>query len=226
MTALTVLIAVERGLLALDEAAGPPGATIRHLLAHASGLPFEGGAILAQPGRRRIYSNPAFDVLGAQVAERAGRPFDAVLADWVLAPLGMDGTALVERPSQGLHGPLTDLAAFAREMLRPTLVDSATLAAATTVAFPGLPGVVPGVGRFDPCDWGLGFELHDGKTPHWMGERNSPSTFGHFGGSGTFLWIDADAQLGLAVLTDRAFGPWALDAWPRFSDEVLSAAGS
>jgi Beta-lactamase class C and other penicillin binding proteins len=225
VTALTVLIAIERGLLALDEAAGPPGATIRHLLAHASGLPFEGGATLAQPGRRRIYSNPAFDVLGARVAERAGRPFDAVLADWVLAPLGMDGTTLVERPSQGLHGPLADLAAFAREMLRPTLVDAATMAAATTVAFPGLAGVVPGVGRYDPCDWGLGFELHDGKRPHWMGEHNSPSTFGHFGGAGTFLWIDPDAQLALAVLTDREFGPWALDAWPRFSDEVLSAAG-
>jgi CubicO group peptidase (beta-lactamase class C family) len=226
VTALTVMIAVERGLLALDEAAGPPGATIRHLLAHASGLPFEGRGILAQPGRRRIYSNPAFDALGARVAERAGQPFDAVLADWVLAPLGMHGTALVERPSDGLHGPLTDLAAFAREMLRPSLVDSATLAVATSVAFPGLTGVVPGVGRFEPCDWGLGFELHDGKTAHWMGERSSPSTFGHFGGAGTFLWVDPVAQLGLAVVTDREFGPWALDAWPRFSDDVLAAAGS
>jgi CubicO group peptidase (beta-lactamase class C family) len=225
-TALTVLIAVERGLLALDEAAGPPGATIRHLLAHTSGLPFEGSAILAQPGRWRIYSNPAFDALGARVAERAGQPFDAVLADWVLAPLGMQGTALIERPSDGLHGPLTDLAALARELFRPSLVDPDTLAVATSVAFPGILGVVPGVGRFDPCDWGLGFELHDGKTAHWMGERNSPSTFGHFGGAGTFLWIDPVAQLGLAVLTDREFGPWALDAWPRFSDEVLSAAGS
>ncbi len=226
VTALTVLIAVDRGLLAMDEAAGPPGATVRHLLAHTSGLPFEGGTILAQPGRRRIYSNPGFDALGALVAKRAGRPFEAVLADWVLPLLGMDGTTLVERPSEGLHGPLVDLAAFAREMLRPTLVDAATLAAATTVAFPGLPGVVPGVGRYDPCDWGLGFELHDGKSPHWMGARNSPTTFGHFGGAGTFLWIDPDARLGLVVLTDRPFGPWALDTWPKFSDEVLSAAAS
>ena len=225
-TALTVLIAVERGVVSLDEAAGPPEATIRHLLAHTSGLPFRGGAIVAPPGRRRIYSNRAFDALGALVTERAGRPFDAVLAGWVLEPLGMDGTTLVERPSQGLHGPLADLAVFAREMLRPTLIDGSTLAGATTVAFPGLAGVVPGVGRFDPCDWGLGFELHDRKTGHWMGERNSPATFGHFGGSGTFVWVDPDAQLGLAVLTDRAFGPWALDAWPRFSDQVLSEAST
>jgi len=226
VTALTVLIGVERGMLALDEAAGPPGSTVRHLLAHASGLAFEGDAILAAPGRRRIYSNPGFDALGALVAERAGRPFEAALRDWVLVPLEMTGTTLVERPSQGLCGPLTDLVAFAVELLHPTLADPATLAEATGVAFPGLPGVLPGVGRFDPCDWGLGFELHDGKAPHWMGSANSPATFGHFGGAGTFLWIDPDAQLGLATLTDREFGPWALEVWPRFSDEVLSAAGS
>ncbi len=224
VTALTVLIAVDRGLLSLDEAAGPAGSTVRHLLAHASGLAFEGDAILAAPGRRRIYSNPAFDVLGALVAERARHPFEAALREWLLAPLGMSGTTLVGRPSEGLRGPLTDLAAFARELLRPTLLGAATLAEATEVAFPGLVGVVPGVGRFDPCDWGLGFELHDGKVPHWMGARNSQSAFGHFGGAGGFLWIDSVAQLGLAVLTDRDFGPWALEAWPRLSDEVLSAA--
>jgi len=224
-TALTVLIAAERGLLALDEAAGPPGSTVRHLLAHASGLAFEGDAILARPGRLRIYSNPGFDALGALVAERAGRPFETVLRDWVLAPLAMHGTRLVERPSQGLYGPLSDLAAFGRELLRPTLLDPATFAEASSVAFPGLPGVLPGVGRFDPCDWGLGFELRDGKSPHWTGERNSPATFGHFGGAGTFLWVDPEARLALAVLTDREFGPWALRAWPRLSDEVLSAVG-
>jgi CubicO group peptidase (beta-lactamase class C family) len=226
VTALAVLIVVERGRLALDEAAGPPGSTVRHLLAHASGLPFEAGVALAQPGRRRIYSNPAFDILGDLVAQRTGRPFCAVLTEWILGPLGMDGTRLVERPSQGLHGPLVDLASFARETLRPTLIDPATLAMATAVAFPGLTGVVPGVGRFEPCDWGLGFELHDAKRPHWMGERNSPSTFGHLGGAGTFLWVDPEAGFGLAVLTDREFGPWALEVWPTFSDVVLAAASS
>ncbi len=224
LTATAVLIAADRGLLALDDPGGPPGATVRHLLAHASGLPFEGEAVLAAPGRRRIYSNPGFDALGALVAERAGRPFEDVLRDRVLAPLGMTGTSLHGRPSQGLHGPLQDLAAFARELLAPMLLEAATVVQATAVAFPGLVGVLPGVGRFDPCDWGLGPELRDGKAPHWTGTTNSPATFGHFGGSGTFLWIDPVARLGLAVLTDREFGPWALDAWPRLSDEVLAIA--
>jgi CubicO group peptidase (beta-lactamase class C family) len=225
VTALSVLIAVERGLVSLDEPAGPPAATVRHLLAHTSGLPFEGHTALAQPGSRRIYSNTGFDALGALVAERADRPFEAVLADWILNPLGMTGTSLLGRPSDGFHGSLEDLAALGKECLRPTLVSTETHAAATSVAFPGLVGVVPGVGRFDPCDWGLGFEIHDGKTSHWMGDQNSPETFGHFGGTGTFLWIDPAAEIALGVLTDRDFGGWALAAWPAFSDAVLAAVG-
>ena len=224
VTALTVLVATERGLLTLDEPAGPPGSTVRHLLAHASGIVFDGSVTLATPGTRRIYSNAGFDVLGALVAERAGAPFDAALESFVLGPLAMIGTRLLERPSQGLHGPLADLAAFGRELLRPTLVSAPLLGLATTVVFPGLIGLLPGVGRFDPLDWGIGFELHDGKRPHWMGDRNSPATFGHFGGSGTFLWVDPVADLALAVLTDRDFGSWALEVWPGFSDRVLEAA--
>jgi CubicO group peptidase (beta-lactamase class C family) len=222
VTALSVLIAAERELLDLDESAGPPGATVRHLLAHSSGLAFEGDAILARPGSRRIYSNPGFDRLGAIVEERAGRPFQRVLDEWILGPLGMTGASLVDRPSQGLHGNLDDLTALAGELLRPRLLPRTVMDAATAVAFPGLPGVVPGVGRFDACDWGLGFEIHGTKDPHWMGRRNSPRAFGHFGGAGTFLWVDPDAELALAVLTDREFGPWALRAWPALSDAVLA----
>jgi CubicO group peptidase (beta-lactamase class C family) len=225
-TALTVLIAAEAGRIDLDGPAGPPGSTVRHLLAHASGLPFEGEVPIAAPGTRRIYSNPGFDVLGALVAERQGRPFEAVLRDSVLDPLGMMGTNLLERPSQGLHGPLADLARLAAELLSPTLVRPETLAIATTVAFPGLVGVLPGVGRYDPLDWGLGFELRDGKAPHWTGSANSPGTFGHFGGAGTFLWVDPGVDVATVVLTDREYGPWALDAWPGFSDAVLAAVAA
>jgi CubicO group peptidase (beta-lactamase class C family) len=227
VTALAVLDAVEDGLIDLDEAAGPPGATVRHLLAHASGLPFEGEAVIAQPGTRRMYSNPGYDLLGALLAERDGVTVEGALARRVMAPLGMTETHLVTRPSDGLHGPLPDVAALARELLRPSLVTRATLDAATTTAFPGLTGMLPGVGRFEPLDWGLGFELRDAKTPHWTGTRNSPATFGHFGGSGTFLWVDPALDLALVCLTDRDYGPWALESWPPFSDAVIAAlAGS
>ncbi len=222
-TALTVLGAVDEGAIDLDDPAGPPGSTVRHLLAHTSGLPFEGDAIMAEPGRLRIYSNPGFDLLGQLMAERADEPFAAILDRRVLTPLGMTGTRLVTRPSEGLHGPLVDLVALGRELLRPTVLTRDTLAMATRVAFPGLRGVLPGVGRFDPLDWGLGFELRNGKVPHWTGTRNSPATFGHFGGAGTFVWVDPVLDRALVCLTDREYGAWALDAWPALSNLVIES---
>ena len=90
--------------------------------------------------------------------------------------------------------------------------------------FPGLGGVRPDVGRFDPNDWGLGVELRDAKQPHWTGRANSERTFGHFGGSGAFLWVDPDAGIACACLTDRPFDKWALEAWPPFSDAILEEA--
>ena len=99
------------------------------------------------------------------------------------------------------------------------------MAAATRTAFPGLSGVLPGFGHQDPNDWGLGFEIRDEKKPHWTGSRNSPGTFGHFGRSGSFLWVDHEAALACACLSDREFGPWAASAWPTLSDDVLAAFG-
>jgi CubicO group peptidase (beta-lactamase class C family) len=171
----------------------------------------------------RIYSNTGIDLAASFVATRAGRPFAALLREWVLDPLRMARSRLVDAPSSGLVGSARDLGSFGLELLRPRLLSGASLATATAVAFPGLRGVLPGVGRFDPCDWGLGFELRDGKTPHWTGTRNSAGTFGHFGRSGAFLWVDPSAGIALACLTDRDFGSWALEAWPVLSDAVLDA---
>lgn len=220
VTALAALIAAEEGVVDLDEPAGPEGSTVRHLLAHASGLPFEPGAPTGRPGQRRIYSNVGFETLAEHIAERAEMPFDEYLAAGVLHPLDMQAELRGSAASE-LHGTLEDLLAFARELQRPTLVAPETLAEATAVQFPGLAGVLPDFGRFDPLDWGLGFELRDAKEPHWTGVHNSPGTFGHFGGSGTFLWVDPDAGLALGVLTDLEFGPWAKEAWPQLSDAVL-----
>lgn len=219
-TALATLVAVEEGAVDLDEPAGPPGATVRHLLAHTSGLPFDAGLPIARPGERRIYSNQGFEALADHVEERTEIGFPEYLAAAVFRPLGMEAQL---RGSAGAHvyGTLRDLELLALELLRPTLVAPETLAEATSVQFPGLKGVLPGVGRFDPLDWGLGFELKDAKPSHWTGTLASPRTFGHFGGAGTFLWVDPERSLALAVLTDREFDEWALVAWPALADAVL-----
>jgi CubicO group peptidase (beta-lactamase class C family) len=224
--AYAVLVAVEEGSVSLDDPAGPPGSTVRHLLAHASGLGFDADETLARPGRRRIYSNAGFDALAAHLEAETGMSAASYLHQAVFEPLGMTTASLEGSPAAWGYATLDDVLRFAGELLRPTLVASSTLAGATAVQFPGLAGVLPGIGRFDPLDWGLGFELRGAKVPHWTGAANSPGTFGHFGGSGTFLWVDPAVGVACAALTDQDFGPWALDAWPRLSDAVLAEAAA
>jgi CubicO group peptidase (beta-lactamase class C family) len=228
LSALAVLVAVEEGAVELADPAGPAGSTVRHLLAHASGLAMDGTPaprqVVSAPGRRRIYSNAGFEAAGDHVADRTGIPFAEYLAAAVAAPLGLTGTALAGSPAHAATSTADDLAVVARQLLRPTVIHRQTLAEATSVQFPGLSGVVPGFGRQDPNDWGLGVEIRSGKAPHWTGSHNSPATFGHFGRSGTFLWVDPVAGLGCVVLTDRDFGGWAARLWPPFADAVLDAA--
>ena len=217
-TAVAMLVAAEEGIVDLDEPAGPPESTFRHLLAHASGLPFEDGAPIARPGRRRIYSNYGFDVAAALVGERAGMAFEQYFAHvWSGTGMQLAGSA-----GSGASGSLGDALALARELATPARIAQETLDEARTVQFPGLGGVLPGFGRQDPNDWGLGFELRDAKSQHWTGARNAPATYGHFGRSGTFLWVDPVAGVALACLTDRPFGDWAVESWPRLADAVLA----
>jgi CubicO group peptidase (beta-lactamase class C family) len=226
LTAYAVLVAVEEGSVALDDPLGPPGSTVRHVLAHASGLAPDEERPLTAVGTRRIYSNAGFELLGRYVSDRTAVPFATYLREAVLDPLGLAATTLDGSAAHGATSTTGDLARFAAELLAPTLVAAATLCEATSVQLPGLTGVLPGYGRQDPNDWGLGFELRDNKAPHWTGHNNSTRTFGHFGRSGTFLWADPVAARACVVVTDRDFGPWAVDAWPVLADAVLLAAAS
>jgi CubicO group peptidase (beta-lactamase class C family) len=223
LAAYAVLVAVEEGAIEWGTPAGPEGSTVRHLAAHTSGLSFTDGVVQAQPGARRIYSNVGFDVLGETVAAATGMPFPTYLHEAVLAPLGMTATRLAGSPAADAVSSCADLARFVAELQAPTLVHESTRDEAVTVAFPGVDGILPGFGRQKPNDWGLGFEIRDGKCPHWTGERSSPRTYGHFGQAGTFLWVDPDAGVACVVLTDRDFGPWAAEAWPVYTDAVLAA---
>jgi CubicO group peptidase (beta-lactamase class C family) len=229
-TSLAALVAVEEGTAGMDEPAGPVGSTLRHLLAHASGLGPDAGPPVAPPGTARIYSNEGYEVIAELIEARSGIPFAEYLSLGVLDPLGMSGTAL-DPPSPagaaaGLAGPLVDLLTLGCELLAPTLVSTDTHLEAVTVQFAGLAGVLPGFGRYAPCDWGLGPEVRGLKAPHWTGTANSPSTFGHFGRSGSFVWVDPAAGVVCAGLSSRAFGPWAARAWPRLADAVLAEVAS
>ena len=224
LVARAVHVAIEEGAVELDTPAGPAGSTVRHLLAHTSGLSMRSADVIAPPGTRRVYSNEGFAVLARALEAESGIEFADYLREAVFEPLGMGSSALddgADAAGYGASSTVADLARFAGELLRPALVSAESAAEAITVAFPGLAGVLPGFGTQRPNDWGLGFEIRDGKSPHWTGADNSARTFGHFGQSGTFLWVDPVADLALVVLTDRDFGDWTYDLWPAISDGVL-----
>jgi CubicO group peptidase (beta-lactamase class C family) len=224
LVAYATLVSIEEHSTTLDAPVGPPGATVRHLLSHASGLsPDDETQVLAQPGERRIYSSAGFCALGRHLEECTGFGLEEYLEGAVLSPLGMSTAGLPGEAGAGGLASVADLVAFVSELLAPSLLSEGTVTLARSVAFPGLAGVLPGFGRQDPCDFGLGFEIRDHKVPHWTGAANSPATFGHFGQSGTFFWVDPAVDVALVLLTDRAFDGWAHVAWPELSDAVLAA---
>ena len=127
-TTTAVMKLVEDGKLRLNdrvsayipgfERYGKGGITIRHLLAHVSGLrpdldlsvSFEGGegeAIrlaveevpVAKPGERFIYSDIGFFLLGHIVGEISGKRLDVFLQDYVFGPLGMKDTMFLPPPA-------------------------------------------------------------------------------------------------------------------------------
>lgn len=221
LTALTLLVATEQGDASLDAPAGPPNSTLRHLLAHASGIGFEEEKVRATPGARRIYSNRGIDLAAEYLSARTGRPFESELSERVLKPLGMDRTSLAGPPSKGGMAPIGDIARLAQELLRPRILTNSVVDALSSVEFQGLAGILPGFGRHWDNSWGLGAEVRGTKEPHWTSPHNSPVTFGHFGMAGSFLWVDREADLACAALSTVDFGPWAARLWPETSSAVL-----
>lgn len=229
LVARAAQIAVQEGAFELDTPAGPPGATVRHLLAHASGVAMQSAEVLAAPGTRRIYSNYGFTLLAEALEAATDIPVQTYLSEAVFEPLGMTASTLDGGAAAAGYGggsTVDDLARFAAELLSPMLVAPELHTEATTVQFPGLNGVLPGFGSQRPNDWGLGFEIRAEKSPHWTGASNSPRTFGHFGQSGTFVWVDPRVELAFVVLTDRDFGEWTYPLWPAISDGVLREFGA
>ena len=112
------------------------------------------------PERTRMYSNTGFEPgCRKRSRRRPASPFADYLHEAVFEPLGMT----VERPAR-LTGarravaPFATSCRFVAEVMSPTLIQRDTAADATRVHYPTLAGIVPGVGRYEQCPWGLGFE--------------------------------------------------------------------
>ena len=228
LAVLSALVAVEEGALELTDTANEdlvPGATVRHLMSHASGLAPDELRRMFPLATRRVYSHVGIELLADLVARAVDMPFGSYFHESLVRPLGLRDTHLEGSPARDGVASVEDLAQVVAELLEPSgWLHSATLSEAASVQYSGIRGVLPGYGSQNPNDWGLGFEIRSGKQPHWTGTHNSPSTYGHFGLSGSMFWVDPEHRIGLVALADRPFGDWAKTAWPALSDAVLAAA--
>ncbi len=126
-TAYLTMLALDRGLISLDDEPRP-GVTVRHLLAHASGLPavkplwpppeeilrarpeladhaylavveaVRREALVSPPGARAVYSDLGFILLGAFVEESAKQPLEILFRDWIAQPLGVGDVGFFPLP--------------------------------------------------------------------------------------------------------------------------------
>ena len=225
IVAWSALVAVDRGLLDLDAPAGAPapdGATIGHLLSHSSGIAADSDERLASPGTRRIYSNRGIEILGQRLQEATGTPLETWVETTVLEPLGMASVLIPGSPAHSGEGSARDLSLFARELASPRLVSPALAERACAPVLPELDGVLPGYGRQVPNPFGLGVEVRGAKSPHWTGKGNSPQTFGHFGQSGSFMWVDPVAERQAVFLGAEPFGQVHRKTWPALGDQILA----
>ena len=210
IVAWSALVAVDRGLVGLDDPAGPEGSTVRHLLAHASGLPFEGRRPVAAPGKRRIYSNQGFDVLGEVLAGATGMGVAQWVRRSVFEPLGMTTADISGSPAHAGVASATDVSLFGAELARPTLVSAPLAALAGLSQFPDLAGV--------------GVEIRGEKSPHWTAPDASARTIGHFGQSGSFVWADRDLGASAVFVGVEPFGAWHRDNWSALNAQLLRLA--
>lgn len=230
ITALATLSAMQQGAMDLSDVVGEDGArrpySAAHLLSHSSGLAQEGDGhdFRDAPGRRRIYSNQGFDVLGQYLQASVGVPNTRWIDQSVAAPLGMRATTVPRSPASSGFGNAIDMTLLIEELLDPQLLTPRSHAALTTTVLPGLRGILPGYGMQRDNAWGLGAEVKANKSPHWTPPEASPSTFGHFGMSGSFVWVDPRKGIGATFLGSEPFGQWHKDNWPALGSRILEAA--
>lgn len=216
-----ILVAIDQHLMNLDDPLGPTGSTVRHLLAHASGIAADSRAAQVPPETERIYSNAGFDILGEATSEATGEELSRWIELSVLEPLGMTTADAPGSPAYSAVGSGADLIALAQELLAPTLISEDLDQQSVSVQFPDLDGFVPGYRKHRPCPWGLGVEIRGHKSPHWTSQHADPATFGHFGVSGSFIWVDRGRDLAAVFVGTEKFGSWHKKNWCLLNDQIL-----
>jgi len=271
-TTAAAMLLYQRGLLDLETPLGEllPGfvigrdaaqharrVTIRHLLAHNSGLPgyvplFHTATtpfallrgclqlpIEAEPGTRAEYSDPGFILLGKALEVILNEPLAAWVAREVFQPLGMLTSRYCPPPHLRASIPPTEEdELFRQRRIQGEVQDEHAYLLKGAGGHAGLFSNVPDLLRFSEAILSIdGTGLFDAATVEAFAQRQSPegtsralgwdtpsgesssghyfspNSIGHLGYSGCSLWIDRDARLAIALLTNRT--------WPERESQLI-----
>jgi CubicO group peptidase (beta-lactamase class C family) len=225
--------------------------TIKHLLTHTSGLKpfvnllFEGWrseeilqfiysqTIEEQPGKRVIYSDIGFIILGEIVSKILDQPLDAVAKEYVFEPLGMTdsqfcppkhlqkriaATEFREDLGRYLWGEVHDERAYALGGVSGHAGLFSTAGDLARYALMWLNnGEFGGTHLLSPLAVKTALKNHTASLNGnrglgWVlkddshdasGSLFSPLSYGHTGFTGTSIWMDPDAELFVVLLTNR-----------------------
>lgn len=233
--------------------------TVRHLLAHNSGLPgyvplFHTATtpfallrdclklpIEAEPGTRAEYSDPGFILLGKALEVILNEPLAVWVSREVFQPLGMMSSRYCPPPHLRPSIPPTEEdELFRQRRIQGEVQDEHAFLLHGAGGHAGLFSNVPDLlrfsdamlssdstGLFSPAavehfvqrqepagsSRALGWDTPSGESS--SGHHFSANSIGHLGYSGCSLWIDRDARLAIALLTNRT--------WPDRESQLIRA---
>lgn len=188
--------------------------------------------LLHEPGKQVEYSDLGFILLGEIIERVTGQPFDAFAKQHIFVPLGM-GASLFNPPRKlrdriapteddttyrkrliwgevhdqnawamggiagdaGLFSTADDMAAFAQMILNGGIYGHHRIVTRATIEQFTSRQAIGNSART------LGWDVPD--DPAATGRSFSPHSFGHFGYTGTSLWIDPERELFIILLTNR-----------------------
>ena len=230
--------------------------TLRHLLAHNSGLPgyvefFRTAStpeallqacltlpLQAVPGTRTEYSDPGFILLGKAIESVTGANMDCWTEHEIFAPLGMTATGFCPAAAQRVSIPPTEEdRTFRHRRIQGQVQDENAWVLGGVAGHAGVFSSVPDLLRFASAIFqstdrtGLGTNaslFHPAVLEHFAqrqpplassralgwdtpsmpsssGRCFSAHSIGHLGFSGCSLWIDLEAAVAVALLTNRTW---------------------
>ena len=211
--------------------------------------------LAAAPGARAEYSDVGFITLGVVLERLADESLDAFCQREIFGPLGMTHTTF--NPAIALKDsipPTADDRTFRHRIIQGEVQDENASVLGGIAGHAGLfstaedpaifahamlngghpilrPSTVELFSRRESAPEGTSRAL-GWDTPSALsqsGKYFSPRSFGHLGYTGTSLWIDAERQLSITLLTNRTWPDCQNEAIkqvrPAFHDAVIEALG-